>query len=220
MTRYYSSNYRGRQRRYIAISENPIESPDGLLYPRAEVIINHEPASAVPNFDQSLRNVPRGSNAFAYSFERYSENKTQPELFHTKQPTTTIYGTFAHSSMRHTIPIMLSYDHMLHNPSYVASSNISKHSQKMLIHAKELGFPVQSSPLNQSDSVLNNMDFNDEGMVRVGTTGAYMGETEIPAEKMQDAKKHYRVLSSSRRSTSKVMSPQFEQLSLPGMEQE
>lgn len=220
MTRYFSSKYRNIQRRYAAISENPIETPDGAVYPRAEVIINHEPAYALPNFDVDASNAKPGSRDWTYSFENYARTQKQPELFRTQNPVTTIYGTFAHSSMRHTIPIMLSYDHMLHNNPYVASSNISKHSQKMLTHAKELGLPVQSSPLNQSNSVMNNMDFNDEGMVNeTKDRYGYINEKEIPAESMQEAKKHYKALRPSRRSTSKVMSPQFEQLRLPGMEE-
>jgi hypothetical protein len=219
MTRYFSSKHRNTQRTYVAISENSIETPDGVGYPRAEVIINHKPAHASPTFDVNASNAKPGSREWLNSFENYARTQKQPELFYTRPPETTIYGTFAHSSMRHTIPIMLSYDHLLHNNPYVASSDISKHSQKMLTHAKELGLPVQSNPHNQSNSVMNNMDFNDEGMVHEKTDGyGYINEKEIPAERIQDAKKHYRALRSSRRSTSKVMSPQFEQLRLPGME--
>lgn len=141
---------------------------------------------------------------------------TPNELFDTDQPSTSIVYASSHSKMRHTIPLMAAHAHQKFG-DLTASEDLSPHSSKMVKHAKKLNLPIGTDTFNENAEVTNSMDFDDtENSIWNGEMASQY--TQIPDAEMASAKKHYKTLRRAGKAQPTNMSPQFEQLRLPGME--
>lgn len=139
------------------------------------------------------------------------------ELFETDPGSATVVVATSHSTMRHTIPLMAAHAHQKFG-ELTASEDLSRHSSRMVHHAKKLNLPIRTDALNANAEVTNTMDFADE------SNRVFRGEMSepferIPDEEMVSAKKYYKNLRRAGKPQPTNMSPQFEQLRLPGMGQ-
>lgn len=140
------------------------------------------------------------------------------ELFTTEPSSLNVYSAFSHTSMRHTVPIMVSHLHQKYNAPIVADDNLSMHSSKMVRNAKEKGLPVVGHQLNRKANVTNDISFNDAENTSPDPEWSLTGYEQIPEHEIKAAKHHFRELRSVGRATPKPLSPQFDQPRLPGME--
>lgn len=144
--------------------------------------------------------------------------RNQPnELFETDPGSATVVHATSHSRMRHTIPLMAAHAHQKFG-ELTASDDLSRHSSRMVHHAKKLNLPISTDVFNTNAQVTNSMDFDDDD------NRIFRGELSepferIPDEDMVSAKKYYKNLRRAGKSQPTNVSPQFEQPRLPGMGQ-
>lgn len=175
---------------------------------------------------RSLENY--GEGAFDKKYHRmhgieYAKNiralrQGTSELFTTGPNSLNVHSAFSHTSMRHTVPIMVSHLHQKYNAPIVADNSLSVHSSKMVRNAKEKGLPVVGHQLNRKAKATNDMSFNDAENTSPNPEWALTGYEQIPEHEIKSAKYHIRELRSVGRATPKPLSPQFDQPKLPGME--
>lgn len=145
--------------------------------------------------------------------------KGSSEMFTTVPGANKVQSAFSHSRMRHTVPVMLAHAHQ-HLGDLTASGDLSTHSSKMVKRARAKGFPVSTSESNPDADVTNDYDFNDADHLSYGD---FSGYERIPENEIRSAMKHIRTmrkggLDNANPQQPAHMSPQFEQLRLPGME--
>ena len=155
---------------------------------------------------------------------KYAKNmqdlkKDSFEMFTTVPSSNKVLSAFSHSRMRNTVPVMLAHAHQ-HLGDLTSAGDLSPHSSKMVKRARAKGFPVNTSESNPDADITNDYDFNDADHL---STGDFRASDRIPADEIRLAKKHIRTmrrggLDNAGTQQPSHMSPQFEQLRLPGME--
>ena len=154
--------------------------------------------------------------------------KGTSELFSSTPSKSTVTGAFSHTRMRHTIPIMAAMAHQQWG-NLTASYDLSEHSSRMVKKAKEMNLPINTSVENPRAEITNDYTFHDLDNIRYDSpVPRDMDTREIPAKKVESAKKYYKEMrgfgksrsggQSSGGTADQKMGPQFIQMRLPGME--
>lgn len=207
MPKYYRENNK-EWLQYYAVGEKPtgeVSHSGEDYYPRASVDIS-KPHST-PNFYHS-------SDGGLHPME-YGE---EPDTLWTHYPAK-ISGAFSHTSMRHTIPVMIAMAKMQY-PDLVASSDLSKHSSRLAQRGIERGL-IRGHETNPDARVTNNIEFDDfgnrvaEDMLRSG----YYEPHKMQDYEVTEARGYLRDMLRPRKAHTNVMGgPQFEHPQLPEVE--
>lgn len=127
----------------------------------------------------------------------------------------TVNSAFSHSTMRHTIPIILAHAHQ-NLGSLTASDDLSEYSSRMVKRAREKGFPINVSEDNPNAIATNDYTFDDN--FNKTSFPEPQGFRKLSNAEVRSAKMHIRTMRGKGPTAPAHMSPQFEQLRLPGME--
>lgn len=196
--------------------------PNAHKYLRGDLKYNHYQASeyAQRAADRGLSPRYRRQAGIDYAKSIQNLKNSMSEMFTTTPEKHTVNSAFSHSSMRHTVPIILAHAHQ-NLGSLTASDDLSEHSSRMVKRAREKGFPVNLSEDNPDADVTNDYTFSDDSNVTsLNNPENYrkLSNAEVRSAKMHIRTMRGKGLSAPNQSTPSHMSPQFEQLRLPGME--
>lgn len=142
------------------------------------------------------------------------------ELFTHIPEETVVVEAFADPKMKATIPIMGAYA-MQKYGNLTASSDLSKHSSRLVKHAQDLGFNVNTSDDNPDAEVTNSLTFKPLTSARVYEMVSDSDITKrLSPETIKGAKDYYRATRQRAKQHPALSTSQFQEdhPKLPGME--
>ena len=153
----------------------PIDSKGfNYNYQYPEVQMTLSPGKEVPlvvpedyerEYDLGHRSAERTKGEMVFSGYPYpdprideaaDEQRNRPQMFHHRP--TLVHGLFADPSMQHAVPTLLGLAINQFGPTLQASSNLSRHSSRVVKRGMEAGV-VLPHPRNPSAEGQNNIDF-------------------------------------------------------------
>lgn len=156
-------------------------------------------------------------NVYDWQLDDEQDYTDQPQLFQHQPQTIKITEAYAHPSLVHTIPIMLSHIHKTLGAQFEPMELLSEHSTNLYHKARKLGLPVRAPEwAGDDEGVTASFDFGDE------YDSDYMESpmppkhrwtdwNELTPEQVKQAREHYKTLRKQPKTYGKL-SPQFEQL--------
>lgn len=163
MARYFRQKEPSQTTNYLAIGEKPISDEDSgygrvRQFPYVSAQVYKPPTIA--NFD-SKGDLSQDYLA-SYDPETYPNSPSDsPQTLFTDRPAQ-VSALFAHSSMRHAVPQLLSIIKKEY-PDVGAPSSLSQHSSKLVQHAMDKGLISKDTRVS---SEVNPFTFNDSRYVR------------------------------------------------------
>jgi hypothetical protein len=223
MAQFYRSSYPmhgksglgsgGETFRYATLASQP-EDSESTERPYGEVSGYYFSEHTTPYFRRNGSGKLETTEGWEKSPD-YDGMDHPPSLFRYDPPIVHIDEAAVHPTMRsQVIPMMakIAADY----PQAVtieASSDLSRHSSKLVKKAQSLGLPVSTSPNNPDAEVTNEMDFSEYLVENKRRMSSY---EEIPMEEMKSYMEPVRAQLRAYRVSDKVNNNQF-QPHLPGM---
>jgi hypothetical protein len=176
---------------------------------------HHRTAMRALEATEAISPSKRRVAGIAYAKGMRDLKNSMSQMFTDYPQENTVQSAFSHSTMRHAVPVILAHAHQ-NLGDLTASEDLSEHSSRMVKRAREKGFPVAMNVDNPNAVVTNDYTFDDDFNKTSFTEPT--GFRKLSNAEVRSAKMHIRTMRGKSPKAPAHMSPQFEQLRLPGME--
>jgi hypothetical protein len=162
---------------------------------------------------------PFGSISGVYHKDHYSpyhgtDDNGTPTLFGHHPAQINVHYTAFDPSLRIHAPTMAAHIHQKYNAPIIPSDNLSKYSSQLVEHAKKMGMPVVSDPVNTFNGM--RLDANNMNAGELDDFKKDPNMHEMPASSMRRARQHLKELRG--KTTQKTTPAPVKNVPLPGME--